>query len=233
MTRSTKYSRTADLLTPATRKRIGAAFDEAAALLARGVRSPLYGIARAFAYHQRYSVRNRLLLWGQAQHSRMARSRRGWAALGRQVLPGAPAYYVIQPAGGGYGVLEHADWRLAPMRALASSLEGASSKETECCLTRCSIVRWVPLELLKPTVDIGGWFCGGRPPAWSSQGLWKRVVNGYFEAAVTGLDGRPSPRKRGRSGDTPFDGESLTYAVTMAPFVSSARQRGGSVANLV
>jgi len=106
LTRSTKYSRTADLLTPATRKKIGAAFDEAAALLARGIRSPLYGIARAFAYHQRYSVRNRLLLWGQAQHSRMARSRRGWAALGRQVLPGAPAYYVIQPADGSYGVLD-------------------------------------------------------------------------------------------------------------------------------
>lgn len=189
MTRSTKYSRTADLLTPATRKKIGAAFDEAATLLARGVRSPLYGIARAFAYHHRYSVRNRLLLWGQAQHSRMARSRRGWAALGRQVLPGAPAYYVIQPAGGGYGVLDHADWHLAAIGALASSLEGASGRAAERCPALRPVISWVPLESLETTV--------GGPPAWSSQGTLETSREMYSEAAITGLDGKPSSRKKG------------------------------------
>ncbi|WP_148229361.1 hypothetical protein [Oceanithermus profundus] len=103
---STKSSRTGELLPSATRKTIEAAFQEAASILASGNLSPLYGIARASAYHQRFSPRNRLLLWGQAPHARMVRGAQGWRALRREVLPGAPAYLVIAPQQGGYGLLK-------------------------------------------------------------------------------------------------------------------------------
>ena len=128
--RSTKSTRTGDLLPPATRKTIEAAFDEAASLLGKGASAPLYGIARASAYHQRFSPRNRLLLWGQAAHARMVRGANGWKALGRRVLPGAPAYYVIQPARGGYTLFEVFDvdyTRGRPIRLTPPSVRLASA----------------------------------------------------------------------------------------------------------
>jgi len=103
---STKSSRTGELLPLVTRKTIQAAFEEAASNLMSGNLSPLYGIARASAFHQRFSPRNRLLLWGQAPHARMVRGVQGWRALHREVLPGAPAYLVIAPHQGSYGLLK-------------------------------------------------------------------------------------------------------------------------------
>ncbi len=122
--RSTKSTRTGELLPPATRRIIEAAFDEAASRLNRGASAPLYGIARASAYHQRFSPRNRLLLWGQAAHARMVRGANGWKALGRRVLPGAPAYYVIQPARGSYALFEVFDVDYTRGRPLSKALLG-------------------------------------------------------------------------------------------------------------
>ena len=112
--RSTKSTRTCELLPPATRRIIEAAFDEAASRLNKGASAPLYGIARASAYHQRFSPRNRLLLWGQAAHARMVRGANGWKALGRRALPDATDFYAIRPAP--YCLLETATRSTAPQR---------------------------------------------------------------------------------------------------------------------
>ena len=149
---STKSTRTGELLPPATRSIIEAAFDEAASRLNKGASAPLYGIARASAYHQRFSPRNRLLLWGQAAHARMVRGTNGWKTLGRRVLPGAPAYYVIQPARGSYALFEVFDvdyTRGRPIRLTPPTVRFASAlpgEKEEAAQAAASLIEGADLE---------------------------------------------------------------------------------------